>query len=139
MALFQMGKTIIRSMFSRPATLMYPARPAKKFRSTRGHVENDINRCIFCAACQRKCPAVAICVDRNARTWELDVFRCVLCNCCVEVCPVKCLRMETGYTQPTTEPEMKVVMKQDKPAPAAAPEANAARQKAKKRARPKKK
>lgn len=121
MTLFQMAKTVMKNLFSRPATLMYPKRPAKKFDSTRGHVENDINRCIFCATCQRKCPAVAICVNRDARTWEIDRFRCVACGCCVEVCPVKCLRMDTDYVQPTTEPGMKTLMKPDKPAVAASP------------------
>lgn len=116
MTLFQMAKTIIKNLFSRPATLMYPSKPAKKFRSTRGHIENDVNRCIFCGTCQRKCPCVAICVDPNARTWEIDRFRCVACGCCVEVCPVKCLRMETDYMQPITEPRMKTFMKPDKPA-----------------------
>jgi len=118
MTIFQMAKTVMKSLFSRPATLMYPKRPAKRFDSTRGHVENDINRCIFCGTCQRKCPAVAICVSREARTWEIDRFRCVACGCCVEVCPVKCLRMETAYVQPTLKPGMKTMMKPDKPSPA---------------------
>ena len=116
MTLFQMGKTIIKNLFSRPATLMYPKKPAKKFASTRGHVESDINRCIFCGTCQRKCPAVAICVNREARTWEIDRFRCVSCGCCVEVCPVKCLKMDNAYVQPTTEPKMKTLLNPDKPA-----------------------
>jgi formate hydrogenlyase subunit 6/NADH:ubiquinone oxidoreductase subunit I len=114
MALFQMGKNIMKNLLSRPATLMYPKKPAKRFPSTRGHVENDINRCIFCGTCQRKCPAVAICVNRDARSWEIDRFRCVACGCCVEVCPVKCLRMDSDYVQPTYEPGMKTSMKPDK-------------------------
>jgi formate hydrogenlyase subunit 6/NADH:ubiquinone oxidoreductase subunit I len=121
MTLFQMGKTIMKNLFSRPATLMYPKKPAKKFASTRGHVENEINRCIFCGTCQRKCPAVAICVSRDARTWEIDRFRCVACGCCVEVCPVKCLRMDSDYVQPTLEAGMKTLMKPDKPASSPAP------------------
>ena len=126
-----MTKSVIKSLFSRPATLMYPKTAAKKFPATRGHLENDINRCIFCGSCQRKCPCVAIQVDRAARTWELDVFRCVSCGCCVEVCPVKCLRMDTGYTQPTTEHAMKVVLKPDKPVsvPVAQPAAKKERKK----------
>jgi ech hydrogenase subunit F len=115
MTLFQIAKTVIRNLFSRPATLMYPFKPAKKFSITKGRVENDINKCIFCGNCQRKCPTVAICVDRNAKTWEIDRYRCVVCNCCVEVCPVKSLRMDTDYTKPSTEPAMKTRMLQDKP------------------------
>lgn len=118
MSLFQNLKAVAKNLAGKPATLMYPYKPAKKFKSTRGRVENDIDKCIFCGTCMRKCPCVAICVDRNARTWEIDRFRCVSCNCCVEVCPVKCLRMENDYPAPTSEPGMKVLMKSSKPAPA---------------------
>lgn len=116
MSLFQMAKTIAKTLLSGPATLMYPAKPAKKFKSTRGRVENDMSKCIFCGTCQRKCPCVAINVDRAAKTWEIDRFRCVSCNCCVEVCPVKSLRMENDYTAPTAEAKIKDKFHSEKPA-----------------------
>ena len=103
MGLFTISKTIIRNALGKPASLMYPIKPAKKFEKSRGHVVNDIKRCIFCAACQRKCPAYAICVNMKERTWEIDRLRCVQCNGCVEVCPVKCLTMDNQYTAPVTE------------------------------------
>jgi len=115
MSYFQMLKTTIKTLLSRPATLMYPKKPAQKFKSTRGKIEIDIERCIFCGNCQRKCPCVAICVDRNERTWEIDRYRCVICNCCVEVCPVKCLRCDNDYTKPSTEANVKDKFKQQKP------------------------
>jgi|WetSurMetagenome_2_1015567.scaffolds.fasta_scaffold440700_2 ech hydrogenase subunit F len=111
----RMGRTVIGNLLRKPATLMYPAKPAKKFKDTRASLQNDIDRCIFCGTCQRKCPCVAITVDRDARTWELDRFRCVTCGCCVENCPVKCLRMENDYVKPTTEPSMKMLLRGDKP------------------------
>jgi len=107
MAIFEMAKTSLRNLASPPATQMYPKKPAKKYATTRGRVENDAERCILCGLCQRKCPAVALCVDRDERTWEIDRFRCVTCGCCVEVCPVKSLRMENDYTKLSTEPKMK--------------------------------
>jgi len=120
MSLFQMAETVLKSLFGKPATLMYPFKPAKKFKSTRGHVVNDISRCIYCGSCQRKCPCVAICVDNKARTWEIDRFRCIACNSCVEACPVKCLRMDNDYMPPTSEAKMKESMHTEKP-PAPAP------------------
>jgi len=90
---------------------MYPAKPAKKSKLTRGRVENDISRCIFCGTCMRKCPTGAINVDIKERTWEIDRYRCVVCNCCVEVCPVKCLRMDNDYTKPSVEPVVKNLLK----------------------------
>lgn len=103
MALFKIAGTIIRSLFSSPATLMYPFKPAKQSKITRGRVQNNIEKCIFCSSCQRACPAQAICVVRDAGTWEIDRLRCIACNACVEICPVKCMSMETKYTPPTTE------------------------------------
>ncbi|MDD5317726.1 MAG: 4Fe-4S binding protein [Candidatus ainarchaeum sp.] len=115
MSLFRMAKTALKNLASKPATQMYPAKPARKFKSTRGRVENDMDKCILCGLCQRKCPCVAIRVDRDERTWEIDRFRCVTCGCCVEVCPVKSLRMENDYTKSTTEPKMKDSYKSTNP------------------------
>ena len=63
MTFFQMTKTVLKSLFTRPATLMYPVKPAKKTEATRGHVKIDPTKCITCRICQRKCPTQAICVD----------------------------------------------------------------------------
>ncbi len=103
MGQFKIGKTIIKNVLGKPATLMYPAKPAKKFDKSRGHVVNDIKRCIFCAACQRKCPTYAICVNMKERIWEIDRLRCIMCSGCVEVCPVKCLSMDSQYPASQTQ------------------------------------
>ena len=102
MAFFEMAKTALRTVIGRPATLQYPAKPAKKTLLTRGHVVIDVGRCISCGLCMKKCPAEAICVVRDEKTWQIDRLRCVVCNACVEVCPVKCLMMDTQYTAPMT-------------------------------------
>jgi len=103
----RMAKNVLKALLSKPATLMYPKNPAKKTKVTRGRLENDIARCIFCGMCQRTCPAVALSVDRQSRTWEVDRYRCVVCSACVQVCPVKCLRMENDYTKPSSDKQMK--------------------------------
>jgi len=97
MTIFQMTKTVLKSLFSRPATLMYPAKPAKKTPLTRGHVEIDPAKCITCRMCQRKCPTGAICVEVKEKTWQIDNMRCVVCAICVDTCPTKCLTMDTQY------------------------------------------
>jgi len=33
--------------------------PENKFSKTKGHVTNDIDKCIFCGSCQRICPTQA--------------------------------------------------------------------------------
>jgi ech hydrogenase subunit F len=98
MAFFEMAKIALKTVLSRPATLMYPARPAKVTDFSRGHVVYDGSICISCLLCMKKCPAEALCVDKEGRTWTIDRLRCVTCKCCVDVCPVKCLSMDTTYS-----------------------------------------
>jgi ech hydrogenase subunit F len=102
MTFFEMTGTVIRSLFKKPATLMYPVRPGKKSSLSRGHVTIDPENCILCRSCQRKCPTGAICVEAKEKTWQIDRLRCVVCNACVDVCPTKCLTMDTQYTPPMT-------------------------------------
>jgi len=100
MAFFEMTKTAIKTLFSRPVTILYPAQPAKKTPLSRGHVVNDGSRCISCGICMKKCPSQAILLEKEAKTWQIDRFRCVVCNSCVDTCPPKCLSMDTQYTAP---------------------------------------
>ena len=102
MTYFQNAKTVLKSLFSRPSTLMYPAKPAKKMAISRGHVTINPAGCITCRSCQRKCPAQAIVVDVKEKTWEIDRFRCIICASCIEVCPTKCLAMDPQYPESTT-------------------------------------
>ena len=109
MTFFEMTKTAIRTVLSRPATILYPVQAAKKTGLTRGHVTIDPARCISCGTCQRKCPSQAIVISKEAKTWQIDRFRCVVCNSCVDTCPVKCLFMDTQYTAPATAKGVEVV------------------------------
>jgi len=102
MTFFEMTGTVIRSLFKKPATLMYPVKPGKKTPLSRGHVTIDPENCILCRSCQRKCPTGALCVEVKEKTWQIDRLRCVVCNACVEVCPTHCLTMDTQYTPPMT-------------------------------------
>ncbi|MCQ8894744.1 MAG: 4Fe-4S binding protein [Methanolinea sp.] len=98
MAFFEMAKTAIITVLKRPATRRYPAVAAKKTALSRGKVTVDPSRCISCGMCMKKCPAGAICVRKDEKTWSIDRLKCVVCNCCVDVCPVHCLTMETDYS-----------------------------------------
>lgn len=96
--IFKMVNVVMKSLFSKPATLMYPVVPNQWKERTRGHISIDIDDCIFCGICSKKCPTNALTVDRNEKEWSIERMRCVQCNCCVEVCPKKCLNMEKTYT-----------------------------------------
>lgn len=83
----------MKSLFGKPATLMYPQRKRIYPPAARGKIENEIERCIFCRMCERNCPTKAIVVSKEKKEWQIDSLKCCACRRCVEVCPVKCLFM----------------------------------------------
>ncbi len=101
-----MGKTMkftgfaLKNLFSKPATYGYPFVKKEYKERYRGKITIDIDDCLFCGLCSRKCPSGAITVDRNARTWSIERMGCVQCANCVEACPKKCLHTENEYTTP---------------------------------------
>lgn len=95
--------TALKNLFSKPVTKNYPVIPREYPERTRGSIRNDIEQCIYCGMCQRKCPSGAITVDRTARTWTIERMGCVQCENCVNNCPKKCLYMEMQYSEPSTE------------------------------------
>ncbi|MGA2380626.1 MAG: 4Fe-4S binding protein [Spirochaetia bacterium] len=103
MSVLGMSRTIMRNLFSPPATRLYPTREKEPHRAarSRGRIEIDIEACIFCSACAKRCPTDAIIVLKSDKEWNIDRLRCCTCNACVEVCPKKCLSMGNRYTPPT--------------------------------------
>jgi ech hydrogenase subunit F len=128
MRLVTFVNTELHNLFSKPATRNYPAQPREYPQRTRGHIENDMDLCIFCGLCSKKCPTGAITVDRAAKTWAISPFSCIQCGFCTEGCPKKCLSMRQTYTQPGDEKKTNSFVQEAKPdAPApAAPVAKAA-------------
>lgn len=95
----KMLPTVIANLFSKPATRNYPFDVRENFANTRGELVNDIERCIFCGSCQRKCPSQCITVskDKDLGVWSLDFFACVGCGVCVDTCPVSCLSQKVTH------------------------------------------
>ena len=103
MSLAQFSKTAIRNLFHKPVTEKYPFVPKEYGERTRGHIENDISKCVLCGLCMTRCPSHAITVNKAAYTWQINPFSCVQCNYCVEGCPKKSLTMKNTYTEPDTQ------------------------------------
>ena len=103
MANLKIGGMIMRSLGKKPATLMYPVIPREWKERTRGRIEIELETCIFCGICARKCPADAIKVERDAKSWAIERMACVQCSACVEACPKDCLLNMAGYTEPGAE------------------------------------
>ena len=78
----------------RPPVLEKLAAPER----LRGHIVNDMDVCICCGMCARRCPAGALAVDRKGGTWSIDPYACVVCGECIESCPKHCLIMDTART-----------------------------------------
>ncbi len=94
------SKTVLKNLFSKPATCAYPAVPCEFKERTRGHVHIDIDACTLCGLCSKKCPTGAITVDRAGKTWSINRFDCIQCSACADSCPKKCLRLANEYTAP---------------------------------------
>jgi len=86
-------KTIFSSLVKKPSTYAYPNAPMPKFPQVRGCVDIDIDTCILCNICARRCPADAITVSKERRELKLSRFQCIVCAACVDVCPKKCIQM----------------------------------------------
>ena len=104
MSFFLMTKIIIKNILRRPATIKYPFGPRREFyTNTRGKITMDINKCIFCGLCQKKCPTGAITVTREEKKWQIDRMKCITCGYCTESCPKKCISMESEYQEPVID------------------------------------
>ena len=80
MSLLTFAKTALGSMVKRPVTVCYPQEKLAAPERLRGHIVNDMNVCICCGMCARRCPAGALAVDRKGGTWSIDPFACVVCG-----------------------------------------------------------
>jgi len=117
---FRIGKVVLRSLFKKPATLMYPIVAREWQARTRGSIDIEKETCILCGICARKCPTNAIAVSRDQRTWVIERMQCIQCGNCVDVCPKKCLLMNPMYTAPDTVKIVDSVSIPEQPKPEAA-------------------
>jgi ech hydrogenase subunit F len=94
-------KNILKNLGRKPATRLYPFEKREPFPGSRGHIDMTIETCIFCGACEKRCPANAIKVTRDPKSWTIDRHACILCGYCVEVCPKDCIFFKTEHYKPT--------------------------------------
>jgi formate hydrogenlyase subunit 6/NADH:ubiquinone oxidoreductase subunit I len=122
MGAFTLTKMALRNLRSKPVTQLYPQQPPIYTPMTKGHIANDIELCILCSICEKRCPATALAVDKPHGTWTINPFSCVQCGTCVRVCPKKSLSMHPSYapaaptmssitmtkSEPLSQPQTKV-------------------------------
>ena len=112
----KMLKVILKNLFNKPATRLYPQTQRETFERSRGRIYFEEDNCIYCSICARKCPADAITVDRATSTWKLDAFRCIICGECVTACPKKTIAMNNQRRQSAPVKKVITVAKQTEPA-----------------------
>jgi ech hydrogenase subunit F len=116
--MFDMLGSIFKNLTSKPATRMYPFEKREPFKDTRGQIDIDIDSCIFCGICSKKCPSDAIVVNKGEKSWELDPFKCVVCGVCSEVCPKKSIKTLEQYKTSAYKKEKSKHVQQPKPSEA---------------------
>ncbi len=108
--MLKMTSTVLKNLFSKSSTRMYPFEVREPFPLYRGELFNDIDTCIFCKKCAIKCPSQCITVSKNKENgtgiWTCDPFACVYCSICVDVCPTKSLHMKPNHRKPSATREM---------------------------------
>jgi len=104
--MFDMLRNIFINLFTKPATRKYPYTKRETFENVRGCIDVNIDECIFCGICQKKCPSNAIKVDKEHKTWEINSYKCIVCNACTETCPKKCVTSGSCYRSPSYEREV---------------------------------
>jgi len=101
-----MAPRTIRNLFSRPATRRYPTEIRQRFEGARGTIKFDVETCVYCMICARRCPAAAITCSRDERYWAIEHLTCIGCNVCVEVCNKNSLSMSTDSKSVHTRAEV---------------------------------
>jgi ech hydrogenase subunit F len=104
MPFFDMSGLVLKSAFSKPSTRKFPFVIRKNFPLTRGNISIEIEKCIHCSICAKRCPTDALTVTKDPeKTWSIDRMKCCQCTYCVEVCPKKCLHNETDFSAAGTD------------------------------------
>ena len=98
MPYFIMASKTMKNLFTKPATRLYPIQKRRYHKACRGHITLNVETCIFCGICQKKCPADAITVARKEKTWKVERLKCITCGCCVDACPKDSISMDNIYS-----------------------------------------
>lgn len=108
-----MISTIMRNLSNRPRTRLYPSEERQLPAGSRGHIEFDMGKCIFCTLCAKRCPADAVSVDRKEKILVFDPFRCIVCESCIEGCTKEAILLHEQWDTPVTELNKRTYMSQE--------------------------
>lgn len=113
----KMLKTVLCSIFRKPATVRYPFEKSPMPDKFRGKLMFHPEKCIGCKFCMKDCPAGAINIVKvGDKSFEaqIDLGKCIYCGQCVDSCPKKALEMTGEFELASIERgKLKVVFHAD--------------------------
>jgi len=117
----KMAREVLKSLFLKPATVLYPYVKVQMPDRFRGKIKFTSSRCIGCKLCMRDCPTNCITItkvgDKQFQA-EFDLDKCIYCAQCVDTCPKKALEATADYELAQLQRDkLKVVFHAEPPPP----------------------
>lgn len=91
---------VLKSIFRKPATVLYPAEKIVKADKLRGRIIFHADKCIGCKLCMKDCPSNAIFINKvGEKQFDCDMRldHCIYCAQCVDSCPRKALEYSPDF------------------------------------------